>query len=166
LLFLGSNIGNFSREQALNFFRRLRHVMNPDDLLFIGFDLQKDPHVILRAYDDAQGVTADFNLNLLRRINRELGANFDLEKFSHYATYRPVECAARSFLISRATQEVFVEALQQTFHFRQWEAIFMEISQKYSVEMIADLAQASGFQVVHNFFDRQHYFTDSLWKIT
>ncbi|HLM03127.1 MAG TPA: L-histidine N(alpha)-methyltransferase, partial [Pyrinomonadaceae bacterium] len=106
ILFLGSNIGNFSKTEAEDFFCRLRRVMNENDSLFIGFDLQKDPRVILRAYDDAQGVTAAFNLNLLRRINRELGANFDLEKFSHYALYRPNECAARSFLISREQQSV------------------------------------------------------------
>ena len=165
LLFLGSNIGNFSREQALKFFRHLRDVMNSDDLLLVGFDLQKDPRVIVQAYDDAQGVTAEFNLNLLRRINRELGADFDLDQFSHYAIYHPTEGAARSFLISRAEQEVFIKALQQRFHFKQWEAVFMEISQKYSVEMIDDFAAMSGFQVVRNFFDRQNYFTDSLWRL-
>jgi uncharacterized SAM-dependent methyltransferase len=90
-------------------------------LLFVGFDLQKDPRVILKAYDDAEGVTAQFNLNLLRRINRELGADFDLEKFSHYAVYRPVECAARSFLISRERQTVFVRALEESFEFAAWK---------------------------------------------
>lgn len=165
LLFLGSNIGNFSRENALEFFRHLRSVMNENDLLFTGFDLQKDPRVILNAYDDAQGVTAEFNLNLLRRINRELGANFDLKKFSHYAVYRPTECAARSFLISREEQTVFVASLNQTFHFKAWEPIFMEISQKYNLEMIEELAQTSGFQVKQNFFDSNLYFVDSLWKI-
>lgn len=165
LLFLGSNIGNFSRANALEFFRHLRAVMNPDDLLFVGFDLQKDPRVIVRAYDDAQGVTAQFNLNLLRRINRELGADFDLEQFSHYAIYHPIEGAARSFLMSRIDQEVFIAASQQTFQFRQWEAIFMEISQKYTLRMIEDFAQESGFQVAHNFFDGKRYFADSLWRL-
>jgi L-histidine Nalpha-methyltransferase len=164
ILFLGSNIGNFSKAEAEDFFRRLRSVMNENDLLFIGFDLQKDPRVILRAYDDAQGVTAEFNLNLLRRINRELGANFDLEKFSHYALYRPNECAARSFLISREDQAVFIEALNETFDFKAWEPIFMEISQKYSLEMIEDLARDCGFQVAQYFFDSQKYFTDVIWK--
>lgn len=164
ILFLGSNIGNFSRGQALGFFRHLRAVINENDLLFIGFDLQKDPHVILDAYDDAQGVTAAFNLNLLRRINRELGANFDLENFSHYAVYRPVECAARSFLISREKQSVFIEALNRSFDFEQWEAIFMEISQKYSLSMIEDLARESGFSIEKNFFDSRNFYTDSLWR--
>ncbi len=165
LLFLGSNIGNFSRVQNLKFLRHLRDAMNDDDLLFIGFDLQKDPHVILNAYDDPQGITAEFNLNLLKRINRELGANFDLEKFLHYAIYRPTEYAARSFLISREEQTVYVEALGQSFEFKAWEPIFMEISQKYDLEMIENLARESGFEVKQNFFDSRKYFVDSLWKI-
>ena len=138
--------------------------MNPGDLLFIGFDLQKDPRTILRAYDDSQGVTALFNLNLLTRINRELGGNFNLDKFSHYAIYRPTECAARSFLISREEQTVRIEAFDQDFDFKAWEPIFMEISQKYSLEMIEEMAAESGFQVVRNFFDGQNFYTDSLWK--
>ncbi|MGI8469712.1 MAG: L-histidine N(alpha)-methyltransferase [Pyrinomonadaceae bacterium] len=164
ILFLGSNIGNFSRARSIEFFKSLRAVMNKNDALFVGFDLQKDPRVILAAYDDARGVTAKFNLNLLNRINRELGANFDTEKFSHYAIYRPTECAARSFLISRASQKVFIGALNQTFDFKQGEPVFMEISQKYSLEMIEDLALTSGFRVAENFFDGKKYFADSLWK--
>ncbi len=136
ILFLGSNIGNFNRDQAVDFFRQIRGVMNEKDRIFIGFDMQKDPRVIVRAYDDSQGVTAAFNMNLLRRINRELGADFDLDKFSHYAQYRPVECAARSFLISREKQTVHIAALNRSFEFEQWEPIFMEISQKYTKAMI------------------------------
>ncbi|MDM7924360.1 MAG: L-histidine N(alpha)-methyltransferase, partial [Pyrinomonadaceae bacterium] len=117
LLFLGSNIGNFQKPNALAFFRDLRSVMNPDDRLFIGFDMQKDPRTIVVAYDDPQGVTAAFNLNLLTRINRELGGDFDVSKFSHYAQYRPVECAARSFLISREKQTVHIKALNRSFDF-------------------------------------------------
>ena len=165
LLFLGSNIGNFSRLQALEFFRNLHRVMNPDDLLFIGFDLQKDPHVIVQAYDDAAGVTATFNLNLLRRINRELAADFDLEKFMHYANYRPIEASARSFLISREKQEIHIKGLNRTFEFEQWEAVFMEISQKYNLKMIDDLACESGFEIKQNFFDSRNYYCDSLWQL-
>ncbi len=165
VLFLGSNIGNFLRPQAIDFFRHLRASLNDDDLLFVGFDLQKDPQVILPAYDDAQGVTAQFNLNLLRRINRELDGDFVLENFSHYAVYHPTECAARSFLISRTAQDVTIGALNRSFHFAPWEPIFMEISQKYSLPMIEELARESGFEVTHNFFDEASYFVDSLWKI-
>jgi len=165
LMFLGSNIGNFTRDQSIDFFRSLRAVMNENDLLFVGFDLLKDPHLIQRAYDDSAGVTAEFNLNLLRRINRELGADFDLAKWSHYAVYRPVECAARSFLISREQQTVRIEALGRSFEFEQWEAVFMEISQKYNPRMIEDLARDSGFEIKQNFFDSRNYYCDSLWKI-
>jgi dimethylhistidine N-methyltransferase len=164
LLFLGSNIGNFSPQQSIEFFTSLRRAMNAGDLLFVGFDLQKDPRVIVKAYDDSQGVTAEFNLNLLRRINRELGANFAPEDFSHYAIYHPIECAARSFLISRQQQTVFIESLNESFEFAAWEAIFMEISQKYNLQMIEDLAQKSGFAIERNFFDSREYFVDSLWK--
>jgi dimethylhistidine N-methyltransferase len=164
LMFLGSNIGNFPRDRALDFFRELRSVMNGDDRLFIGFDMQKDPRVIVAAYDDKQGVTAAFNLNLLTRINRELGADFDIEKFSHYAQYRPVECAARSFLISREKQSVHIAALDRTFEFEQWEPLFMEISQKYTRAMIEELAAESGFEIEHDFLDEENFYTDSLWR--
>jgi uncharacterized SAM-dependent methyltransferase len=164
MMFLGSNIGNFQRDQAVDFFRHLRGVMNSNDRAFIGFDMQKDPRVIVRAYDDAMGVTAAFNLNLLRRINRELGGDFDLKKFSHYAQYRPVECAARSFLISREKQTVTIKALNKSFEIEQWEAIFMEISQKYTRTMIEELADASDFVIETEFFDDVNFYTDSLWK--
>src|SRR5215207_605250 len=162
VMFLGSNIGNFQRDQAVDFFRQLRAVVNDNDRLFIGFDMQKDPRVIVRAYDDPQGITAAFNLNLLRRINRELGANFDVSKFSHYAQYRPVECAARSFLISREKQTVKIAALNRSFELEQWEAIFMEISQKYTRSMIEELAADSGFAIDDDFFDDVNFYTDSL----
>ena len=109
ILFLGSNVGNFSEELALKFFSDLRAVMSAKDLLFIGFDLHKNPKTILNAYDDSQGVTTKFNLNLLKRINRELGADFNIEEFSHYASYHPLERAARSFLISQKDQTVTIK---------------------------------------------------------
>ncbi|MCC7308586.1 MAG: L-histidine N(alpha)-methyltransferase [Acidobacteria bacterium] len=163
LMFLGSNIGNFANDRAVQFFGRLREAMDANDRLFVGFDMQKDPRVIVAAYDDAQGVTAEFNLNLLRRINRELGGNFDLAKFSHYAQYRPAECAARSFLISREKQTVHISALNHSFEFEQWEAIFMEISQKYTRPMIEELASDSGFAIGREFYDEENFYIDSLW---
>jgi L-histidine Nalpha-methyltransferase len=164
VLFLGSNIGNFQKDQALAFFRHLRDVMNAEDRLLIGFDMQKDPRTIAAAYDDSQGVTAAFNLNLLTRINRELGGDFDVSKFSHYAQYRPAECAARSFLISREKQTVHIEALGRSFEFEQWEPIFMEISQKYTTAMIEELAAGSGFEIETEFFDQENFYVDSLWR--
>ncbi|MGD9589858.1 MAG: L-histidine N(alpha)-methyltransferase [Pyrinomonadaceae bacterium] len=164
IMFLGSNIGNFLRDNAVAFFRSLREVMNENDRLFIGFDMQKDPRTIVAAYDDKQGITAEFNLNLLRRINRELGGDFDLAKFSHYAQYRPMECAARSFLISREKQTVTIKALNRSFDFEQWEAIFMEISQKYTHAMIDELAGDGGFEIAREFYNGEDFYIDSFWK--
>lgn len=164
ILFLGSNIGNFLRDHAVAFFRSLRDVMNEKDRLFVGFDMQKDPRTIVAAYDDKQGVTAAFNLNLLTRINRELDADFDLSKFSHYAQYRPMECAARSFLISREKQTVNINSLGRSFDFEQWEAIFMEISQKYTHAMIDELARNGGFEIAEEFYNGEDFYINSLWK--
>jgi dimethylhistidine N-methyltransferase len=164
ILFLGSNIGNFSEEKALEFFRELHGIMNKEDSILIGFDLHKNPKTILNAYADSQDVTAKFNLNLLKRINRELGANFNTEEFSHYASYHPTECAARSYLISQREQTVRIELLDKEFHFKKWEPIYMEVSQKYNLEMIEKLARESGFEIVKNFFDENRFYTNSLWK--
>lgn len=164
VLFLGSNIGNFSEEQALRFFREVRSTMAESDRMLIGFDLHKDPGTILNAYDDSQGVTRLFNLNLLKRINRELDADFDILGFDHYASYHPLERAARSFLISRRDQTVTIGAIRKEFRFAQWEPIFMEISQKYDLRMIESLASGSGFAVAGNFFDSNGFYADSLWK--
>jgi len=164
ILFLGSNIGNFAAEAATEFFRSLRAVMDDGDLLFVGFDLQKDPRVIHLAYDDPAGVTAQFNLNLLERINRELNGTFRLENFLHYANYRPIEGSARSYLISREAHTVGVAG--KLFEFRRWEPIHMEISQKYTVTMIEDYARNTGFRVTMNFFDDREYYCDSLWQPT
>ncbi len=164
VLFLGSNIGNITFADSVSFLSRIRSALNPGDLLFIGFDLQKNPETVLKAYDDSRGVTAAFNLNLLTRINRELGGNFDLSKFTHYATYSPDDGAARSFLISTKDQSVSIGALNSSFDFRAWEPIFMEISQKYTTEMIRQIADDSGFEVVAEFRDEKRYFADSLWK--
>ena len=164
ILFLGSNIGNFSEQQALEFFKELRNVMNERDFLFIGFDLHKNPKTILNAYDDSQGVTVKFNLNLLKRINRELGADFNTEEFSHYASYHPLERAARSFLISQKDQAVNIKSLGKTFEFKKWEPIYMEVSQKYGEKMIENLAAESGFSVAENFYDENKFYLNSLWK--
>lgn len=164
ILFLGSNIGNFSEAQALQFFKDLRNVMNRQDFIFIGFDLHKNPKTILNAYDDSQSVTAKFNLNLLKRINRELGADFSIEEFSHYASYHPLERAARSFLISQKEQTVTIKSLDAQFTFKKWEPIYMEVSQKYGEQSIDKLAQESGYSVAENFFDENKFYLDSLWK--
>lgn len=165
VLFLGANIGNYTRKQALRFLEHLRRELEPGDQLLIGFDLKKDPEIILQAYNDSAGITAAFNLNLLERINRELGANFDLDQFSHWETYHPITGEAKSYLISRVEQEVKIDAVDQTFHFEAWEAIDVERSLKYSPIEIEALARAAGFNPVHHFYDERKYFVDSLWSV-
>lgn len=165
LLFLGSNIGNFDERATIKFLSHLREVMNPIDKLFIGFDLKKDPNVIIRAYDDPHGYTASFNLNLLRRINNELDGEFELLKFKHYEVYDPQSGTAKSFLVSQEKQSVYIGAIDKTILFEKWEPIFMEMSQKYDPQMIKGLADASGFEIVRNFTDSRQYFMNSLWKL-
>ena len=139
--------------------------MSSDDLLFTGFDLKKDPRIVLKAYNDPLDVTKSFNLNLLKRMNNELGANFDLSTFDHYPTYDPSTGEAKSFLVSKEDQDIYFEELDQTIHFNQWEEIHTEISRKYSLKDIEQLASEAGYINVKNFIDCKWYFTDSLWKI-
>jgi L-histidine N-alpha-methyltransferase len=164
VLFLGSNIGNFSNTATEQFLSKLSQNLHKGDLLLIGFDLMKDPNVILSAYNDQLGVTKAFNINLLNRINNELGADFDLEAFIHFPTYNPSTGETRSHLVSRKDQEVTIEALEKTYQFKAWEAIHTEVSQKYSMKMIEDFAKNTGFRIVRNFTDSENYFVDSLWE--
>lgn len=165
VLFLGANIGNFNEAEAVRFLSDLRTSLNADDLLMIGFDLKKDPNRIRAAYNDAAGVTRDFNLNLLQRINREFGADFDLHHFQHYPSYDPLSGEARSYLISTRAQTVRIPALQATFAFDAWEPIHVEISRKYDLKTITRLAGQSGFRILQHFFDQQDFFVDSLWQV-
>ncbi len=165
VLLLGSNIGNFSYDEAIRFLQTLWHLLDDNDLLLIGFDLKKDPNIILNAYSDSKGVTARFNLNLLQRINRELDADFDISAFKHHASYDPVSGACTSYLISTKAQEVTIKALSKVFEFKAWEAIHMEYSHKYSFSDIQYLAAESGFKVVRNLTDSRNSFADSIWKV-
>jgi dimethylhistidine N-methyltransferase len=158
---MGGNIGNFTPPEAKKFCRQLRRYLQPGDLLFIGFDLKKHPQIILNAYNDAAGITRDFNLNLLHRINEELGADFDVTKFDHYPTYDPGTGACKSYLISLENQQVHIGT--QSFDFAMHEPVYMEISQKYSLAETETLAMHSGFKPVANFFDEKNWFVDCLW---
>ncbi|MDQ3100480.1 MAG: L-histidine N(alpha)-methyltransferase, partial [Bacteroidota bacterium] len=135
-LFLGSNIGNMGYDSAVELMRSIRQKMNASDRLMIGFDLKKDPRRILKAYDDDAGITREFNLNLLRRINRELGADFKVECFEHAPSYDPKTGKAESHLVSTVEQEVRIPGSPDRIHFHTWEAIHTETSQKYDTAMI------------------------------
>ena len=163
-MFMGSNIGNFTPGQAVGFLAQIRGHMAPEDHLLIGFDLKKDPATILAAYDDAAGYTRAFNLNLLERVNRELGGDFDVQQFEHLPTYDPQTGACKSFLVSKRQQSVCIEQLNSRFEFSAGERIFMEISQKYSRPELLDLARESGFDLVAGFTDSRDYFIDQVWQ--
>jgi len=162
VLFLGSNIGNLERRQAVSFLRELRLALRPRDQVLVGLDLVKDPIFLQRAYDDAAGVTAAFNLNLLARLNRELGADFDLAGFQHRATFDPARPAMESWLVSRRQQTATVAG--ERFTFRAGEAIHTEISCKYREQDLAHLAWESGFEEVGRFLDSRRWFADVLWR--
>lgn len=162
-LFLGSNIGNFEWTEAVAFLSALREALFPGDGVLIGFDLRKDPPRILEAYSDSGGVTARFNLNLLDRINRELGGNFRREDFVHCASYDSDRGVAISRLVARRRHTAFIAAAGLSIPFRTGESIHTESSFKYSVAEIESLARDSGFTVAAHFQDPGGSFLDSLW---
>lgn len=164
ILFLGSNIGNFSREEALSFLSAIRDHMNPGDRLLIGFDLKKDPNVIVPAYSDPEGITAEFNLNLLDRINRELGGDIDRSKWQHFANYDPLSGETKSFLLPTEDQKITLSALDESVSILAWEPIWTELSQKFDDAMIRSLAQDSGFYYLEAIRDSRRYFVEAIWE--
>ncbi len=163
IFFLGSNIGNMTLERAGDFLVHIGENMHEGDLLLVGFDLRKDPQVILDAYNDPAGITAAFNLNLLRRINRELGGDFDLAHFRHWETYNPLNGEARSYIVSTRQQTVRIDTIDLEVDFAAWEAIAVELSCKYTLDEIEALGAAAGFSLVRHFLDERRYFADSLF---
>lgn len=164
VLFLGSNIGNFQEHEAQGFLKTLGQNLNPGDRLLIGFDLQKDPERILSAYNDREGVTREFNLNLLDRMNDELGANFDREAFKHWPVYDPTNGECKSYLLSTREQTVNIEALGEEVHFDAWEPIYMEMSRKFTKKQINTLAETCGYKVIEHLSDPKGDFVDSIWE--
>jgi L-histidine N-alpha-methyltransferase len=162
VLFMGANIGNMTVQQATQFCRQIHDHLQPGDILMIGFDLKKHPRTILDAYNDRQGITRAFNLNLLRRINRELDGDFDLAGFEHFPVYDPGTGSCKSYLISRIAQEVHIG--DKTFTFMENEVIHMEISQKYTLHEIDLMANQTGFEPRHVFYDSKKWFADVLWR--
>lgn len=162
VLFMGANIGNMPVEDAADFCKELRRHLQAGDMVIMGFDLKKNPEIILAAYNDSQGITKKFNLNLLSRINRELGADFDIAQFHHYAMYDPETGSCKSYLVSLKHQDVHFPDTE-IIHFGQDEYIFMEISQKYTLEQTEQFARKSGFKTIHNFADSKGWFVDTIW---
>jgi dimethylhistidine N-methyltransferase len=162
-LFLGSNIGNFDADEAHNFLRALRKVLRAGDALLLGADLKKEPDVLEAAYDDSLGVTAAFNLNLLVRINRELGGTFDTRAFRHFVTYNQGLARIETYIESLCTQTVHVDKLELDVPFDKGERIHTENSYKYDMEGLSRMATATGFERIRTWLDEREQFSSNLF---
>lgn len=159
VLFLGSNLGNYDDATAKQFLQRAANGMQSGDVLLMGLDIVKDPKRILDAYNDAAGITKAFNMNLLERMNRELDADFDKDRFDHAPVYENNQ--AVSYIISKEDQSVYFGATEERIEFKKGEKIQTEISRKYTRESLQGLLGDS-FQITHVFQDRQKDFSDFL----
>lgn len=164
MAFFGSNLGNFTRAESLDFLQGTAAMMDPEDVLLLGLDLRKSPTILLPAYDDAQGVTAEFNLNLLHRVNRELGGNFHVQGFEHFVLYNEAHGRIEMHLRSLWAQQVTIARTEQIIHFAAGETIHTENSYKYSVEDIRGLGRSAGLTLSRTWFDRQRYFVLGLFR--
>lgn len=160
ILFIGSNLGNMEDETAKRFLNKISSHLKENEKLLLGVDLIKSRGIVLPAYNDAAGITRDFNLNLLKRINFELEADFDLENFDHAPEYTEKEGIAKSFLKSKRKQTVFIKELNESFDFAENELIHTEISRKYNDEILQQLLQDSNLKISHKFLDSKKYFAD------
>jgi len=161
VMFLGSNVGNMPVKEAIEFIKELHKHLTSGDMLLIGIDLKKAPKTVLAAYNDKQGITKRFNLNLLERINRELKGDFDIAQFDHYATYDPETGACKSYLVSLSEQVVHIG--DAVVHFAKDEYIYMEISQKFTITQTEQMAREAGFTPVQELFDSKQWFMDAVW---
>jgi L-histidine N-alpha-methyltransferase len=162
VLFLGSSIGNFELIEARSLLGSVRKKLHTNDLLLVGFDLQKDESVLNAAYNDKAGITAKFNLNLLARINRELDGNLELGKFEHHAFYSREQQRMEMHLVSKTNQQLYIGALGKTFAIRKGESIHTENSYKYTLNQIAALADDCSFTLEKNFMDKNRWFNVAL----
>ena len=158
VLYLGSSIGNFNPGAAVEMLRAIREELTPGDFLLLGTDLVKAEAILVLAYDDAQGITAQFNKNILRRLNRELGADFDLEFFHHIAGWNPEQSRMEIYLESLRPQTVSIRMLALRVHFAAGERIHTENSYKYTLATVKGLLEAAGFELTHTWFDARKWF--------
>jgi dimethylhistidine N-methyltransferase len=165
VLFLGSTIGNFERPCAAEFLRNLSQCLQPGDALLVGADLVKDRERMLAAYDDPTGLTAAFNLNVLGRINRELGSDFDLRHFEHQAIWNESERRIEMHLRSRKAQTVSIAEADMTVQFQSGETIWTESSHKFHAAETAALASQTGFRIAAQWVDEKWPFVESLWTV-
>ncbi len=159
IVFLGGTIGNFTREESLDFLAELRSVMRDSDRLLLGADRVKEPEILHSAYNDDAGITAEFNLNVLHVLNRELGANFDLNGFEHYAHFNPLKSRIEMHLISMVDQSVHFSRLGDDVEFKEGDHILTEISTKFTRVQLESLLLESGFSVVDHYESNGHKFS-------
>ncbi len=164
LVFLGSSIGNFEIDEARNFLKDIRLHITNDDLLLVGFDLVKERSIIESAYNDVQGITSKFNLNLLNRINKELNANFNIENFTHKAYYDQNKKRIEMHILSNSDQQVYIPALDKNIHFKKDETIHTENSYKYDHDRLSELINRAGFSIYKEFFDKNNWYELVLLK--
>jgi dimethylhistidine N-methyltransferase len=165
VLYIGSSIGNFEPPQAIRLLRRIRQTLRPGDALLLGADFAKSPKILLPAYDDAQGVTAAFNRNILARLNRELEADFVPETFQHVAVWNRRCSRMEIYLESTTAQTAFLPALDLDVSFQPGERIHTENSYKYPQAMIESILRESGFALEHSWSDRKQWFGVHLARV-
>lgn len=158
VLYLGSSIGNFDDNEAVRLLAQVRAELSAGDALLLGTDMAKAPEVLLPAYDDSSGVTAEFNKNVLRRINRELQGNFDLDSFRHIAEWNPMLSRVEIYLESTRPQNVTLGLAGIHVRFRAGERIHTENSYKYTPAMLERLFCRSGYQLETSWFDDRRWF--------
>ena len=158
-IFIGSSIGNFTEPEAINLLKNIAEKMHKEDFLLIGVDRVKDKAVLEKAYDDDQGITAEFNLNVLNVLNKELGANFDLKQFAHQAIYNEKDEQIEMYLVSSQRQQVYFSVLNQTIELNKNEKILTEISRKYTKKSISSLLEKSGLAENAHFEPSNEYFS-------
>jgi dimethylhistidine N-methyltransferase len=162
VLFLGSTIGNFDRPAGVKFLGAVRSILQPGDGLLLGADLEKPTAQLLGAYDDELGVTAAFNLNILARTNRELGADFDLREFAHLAKINPAARSVEMHLQSKRRQIVNIRDAEISVEFQEGETIWTESSHKYSAEEVVETARDAGFRCESQWIDEEWPFSENL----
>ncbi len=162
IIFLGSSFGNFSPTAGCKFLQRINSTMKPNDLFLIGLDLVKDTHTLESAYDDSQGVTAEFNLNVLSRINDELDADFDLKNFAHRVIYNKKDQRIEMYLESLVRQSTVISKSNLLLNLEKNELIHTEHSHKYELSQIHDMLDSIGFEIKHTWLDDNKYFSLTL----
>jgi L-histidine Nalpha-methyltransferase len=158
VLYVGSSIGNFNPGAAIEMLANIRQQLTVGDALLLGTDLVKDESILLPAYNDAKGITEQFNKNILHRLNRELGANFDLASFRHVALWNPEKSRIEIYLESLRPQTVRIATLNMRVQFANGERIHTENSYKYTVEMVDEMLRSAGFELTRTWFDRRKRF--------